>query len=293
MNEILPQSLPALEQRLLERESAVPDLRPDNHARIIWADGRVRQPLAFVYLHGFSASPMEIAPVPQALARHFGANLYLPRLSGHGRPGSALSATTAADWQEDALEALTVGQRLGMRVVLLGTSTGATLATWLAATRQPPELAALLLVSPNFGVVDRRGWLLGLPGARRWLPPCFGRERVVVAQNAAQARYWTLRYPMTAVIETQRLVRDVWRLPTDALRAPLLAAYCREDQVVAARRTELFLRRLQIAQLEQQYLPAAGEGSNHVVVGNAAGTAAATTQLLERATTFLSARLGV
>ena len=50
---------------LAAREGAVDDLRPGAEARIVWA-GAVgqRSDLVVLYLHGFSAGPEEIRPVP-------------------------------------------------------------------------------------------------------------------------------------------------------------------------------------------------------------------------------------
>lgn len=55
---------------LAEREGAFDDIRPGDAARIIWAGaaGAVT-PLSILYLHGFSAGPEEIRPVPDDVAR--------------------------------------------------------------------------------------------------------------------------------------------------------------------------------------------------------------------------------
>src|SRR5687767_3811109 len=65
---------------------SVHKLKPDNEARIIWADNTKKEktPFSIVYLHGFSASQGEGEPVHRDIAKHFGYNLYLPRLAEHG-----------------------------------------------------------------------------------------------------------------------------------------------------------------------------------------------------------------
>ena len=80
-----------------------------------------------------------------------GANLFYTRLTGHGRDGYAMATATVRDWQNDGMEAVAIGRRLGRKIILVGTSTGGTLATWLAA--QPsvaPMIHRLILLSPNF-----------------------------------------------------------------------------------------------------------------------------------------------
>lgn len=267
----VPAGLEAFDDWLSEREAGYADLRADNHARIVWADGERRQrPLAIVYLHGFSASPMETAPLCDRLAEKLGAHLYLPRLQGHGRASEALSEADDTDWLSDAREALAVGLRLGERVILVGTSTGGTLATLLAAEAGPRHVAALLLIAPNFGIADRRTALLTWPGARRWLHWLVGRERIIEAEHDAHSRYWTLRYATHTLVSMYALVRRLWRrVRPEQLALPVLAVFCDEDQVVDARRTRAFMARLTDAEI--MTMDASGAGSDHVMVGDAFG----------------------
>ena len=180
----LPEAPADLDAWLAAREAAFGDVREAADARILWAGGeRRRTPLSIVYLHGYSASRMETAPLCDRLAAELGANLFYARLAGHGRHGTeALGEPTAACWRRDAEEALAIGTRIGERVLLVGCSTGATLATLLAAAA-PSELAAVVLLAPNFGPRDSRTRILTWPGARRWVPWLVGRERVVQAEN--------------------------------------------------------------------------------------------------------------
>ncbi|MCC5887719.1 MAG: alpha/beta fold hydrolase [Gammaproteobacteria bacterium] len=284
----IPAELGALDAWLAEREARQADLRPDNHARIVWAGGeRLRRPLAMVYLHGFSASPMETNPLCDLLAGELGAHLYLPRLRGHGRSPAALAQADDADWLSDAREALEVGLRLGERVVLVGTSTGGTLATLLAA-EAAESVAALILIAPNFGLADRRTALLTWPGARRWLHWLVGRERIVEADNDAHARYWTLRYATHTLVSMYALVRRLKRhVRPEQLTVPVLAVFCDEDQVVDARRTRAFMSRLPDGEI--MTIAAQGPGSQHVVVGDAFGPQN-TAAVLARCRDFLSRR---
>ena len=66
--------------RLATRESQVPHLKPDNQARIVWADSTRKEATEYcvVYLHGFFASYREGMPTASSLAKHYKAN----RLSG-------------------------------------------------------------------------------------------------------------------------------------------------------------------------------------------------------------------
>ncbi len=266
-----PAALTELDAWLAASEGRWPDIRPESEARIVWANGEVRErPLALVYLHGFSASRMETAPFCDRIAERLDANVFYARLTGHGRsdPGAMGEASVDA-WYDDARRALEIGARIGRRVILVGTSTGGTLATLEAATRDLPELAALVLLAPNFGVADPRAFLLRLPGARRWLRWVVGAERVIEAQHDAHARYWSLRYPVAAMVPMMHLVTAVWRAPLERIEAPVLAMFSEEDKVVDARRTRALLARMNRAEVTIETLPPLGDGSDHVVVGDA------------------------
>ena len=140
--------------------------------RVVFAGDSVRTPYSVVYLHGFSATRQETAPLSEQVARALGANLFETRLTGHGLPGDSLDGVTARDWLEDAVEAFEIGRALGDSVIVIGTSTGGTLGAWLATMPAIADdgLHSLVLISPNFGPVDRAAALL--------MPPSTTKRRV-------------------------------------------------------------------------------------------------------------------
>ncbi|SEM36099.1 Lysophospholipase, alpha-beta hydrolase superfamily [Luteibacter sp. UNCMF331Sha3.1] len=151
-----PSGLDAVAARIAEDERAVPDLKPDNEARIVFrgAAPYERRRLSVVYVHGFTASQAEGAPAHRAIADACDAHLFLNRLTGHGStaPG-AMAGITPERWRADADEALDVGLALGERVVLVATSMGASLALDLAV-RRPEAIAAIVAWSPGIRVHD-------------------------------------------------------------------------------------------------------------------------------------------
>src|SRR5437868_3653211 len=81
---IVPQSSDELEKYISQNESRH-KVKPDNEARIIWADSsKAKTKYSVVYLHGFYASQEEGDPVHKNFAKKFGCNLYLSRFADHG-----------------------------------------------------------------------------------------------------------------------------------------------------------------------------------------------------------------
>jgi hypothetical protein len=82
----VPTRLTELSTYIATREDSVKGLKQGNEAYIVWADStnKSKTPYSVVYIHGFSASPMEGDPVHRFLAEHFGANLFVTRLPEHG-----------------------------------------------------------------------------------------------------------------------------------------------------------------------------------------------------------------
>ena len=293
MNDTLPQDLGALDDWLAVREGAVGDVLDHARAGIDWAGTPgTRTPVSIVYLHGYSATRHEVSPLMESVAAALGANVFFARLTGHGRSApEAMGEALPGDWQRDAALAYRIGEAIGERVVLVGCSTGGTLATIIAAD-VPDTLAAMVLLSPNYGPRDPRSGLLGWPGARTWVPWVVGRERVVEAENEAHARYWTLRYPTVSQVTMMAEVKVSLRSPIGRIGCPVFVSFCEDDQVVDARRIHEVLARMQAADVEVvQVEPKAGE-SNHVIVGDAFG-AHNTEAVCARLQAFLTDRAGL
>lgn len=183
-------------------------IKPDNEARIVWNNDSLKNKTAYaiVYLHGFSASQEEGNPVHRNLAKQFGANLYLSRLSGHGIDTSdALLTMTATSLWETAKEAYAIGKQLGDKVILMGTSTGGTLALQLAAAY--PEIAGLILLSPNIAINDPNAWLTNNPwGLQIARLVKGGKLNIIPNKTDEYKKYWNQTYRLEAVTELQELL---------------------------------------------------------------------------------------
>lgn len=173
-------------------EAAQPGIRPDNQARIVWADPGhpARTACAFVYLHGFGASQGEGAPVHRELAHDFGCNLYLSRLPGHGLSApDAMRGLDAQQLVDGAARALAIGHALGERVIVVGTSMGGALALELAM-QQPQAVDALVLWSPLVRERDERLNPMFWPWGGAFMRYAYNHGNEIVLQKGGSI-YWS------------------------------------------------------------------------------------------------------
>ena len=222
-----------LEQEIKQHEAAIPNIKPDNEARIIWADSIPgKTPYSIVYLHGWSASQEEGDPIHLETAKRYGCNLYLPRLYGHGlREDEAMLTVTADNLLSSAKEAIAVGKQLGDKVILMGTSTGGTLALYLAGG--DPDIAGLLLYSPNIAIFD--------PNARFLTKP-WGLQLAKLANDGdyhefdniteENSKYWTTKYRVEALTQLQALMDETMNEGTfKSVQQPVFLGYYYKDEI--------------------------------------------------------------
>jgi esterase/lipase len=228
---------------LVEQEQGFPGIVPGTEKQVIWAGAEgEKTPMAIVYLHGFSGSSVDIKPVPELVAEALGANLFLARLTGHGLDGAALGAATSEDWIDDTAEALAIGRRLGDKVLVIGTSTGGTLAIVAMSDPQLAEdVAGLVLISPNFRMKSTKARILDLGFASIWAPWLMGAEYSTTPTSQDHATYWTTTYPSSALLQVAALVRAALTINPSTIEVPLLVLYSPDDQVVEQARTVSFL----------------------------------------------------
>lgn len=243
---------------------------PGAEKHINWFGGRKgsKTPCSVVYLHGFSATRQEIAPVAAMIADGLQANLFETRLSGHGLSEKALVDVRAEDWLADAAEALAIGAKIGRRIILMGTSTGATLALAMAGQPSFEYVEALVLVSPNFSPRDSSAEYLTWPGGAQLAYLVAGTTRSWTPSNALQKRYWSTTYPMDAVVEMMRLVKYVRGKLPQRLEPSLLVMYSPEDNVVDTGRIVAAYEQIDSPQKALIRVPGSGDPSNHVLAGD-------------------------
>lgn len=226
----IPADPSALEQYIRVNE-AKHKLKPDNEARVLWLNDSVKTKTeyAVVYLHGFSASQEEGDPVHYDFAHKFGCNLFLARLADHGIDTTEPLLNFTADrlWNS-AKEAYAIGKQLGNKVILMATSTGGTLALKLAA--EYPEIAGLILLSPNIAINDPNAWLLNNHWGLEMARMIKGKYNTAKDTTALYAQYWNYKYRIESTIQLEELLETTMKESTfKKVTQPTLLLYYYKD----------------------------------------------------------------
>jgi pimeloyl-ACP methyl ester carboxylesterase len=223
----------ALDSLVSAGESRHP-VKPENEARIIWYNDSLKSPTpyAVVYLHGFTASQEEGAPVHTNFARRYGCNLYLSRLAEHGLDtAEALVNLTADKYWESARQALAIGKQIGRKVILMGTSTGGTQAIQLAAAF-PDEVSAVVLLSPNIEINDPNAFLLNNPWGLQIARMVKKGDYILSDdQRDIYKKYWYSRYRLEGAVALQEMLeKSMTSENFRKVRQPLLLLYYYRDE---------------------------------------------------------------
>jgi esterase/lipase len=260
---------PDLDQYLAQSEAKYSDITPGTEKTIVWANaGKTKTPLSIIYLHGYSATRQETAPLSDEIAAQLGANLFYTRLAGHGRSNAAMAEPAVNDWLNDTMEALAIGKRLGDKVIVIGTSTGGTLAAWLAQQPNTDEVLAYVLISPNFGPRDPNSEVLTWPWAKQFVPFIVGSEYSWEPKNPQHAKYWTHSYPSPALVTMMGLVNFVRNSDLKSIEKPVLVIYSPNDQVVNSEKTQQRAAQIGSAIKEIDPIVDSGNPENHVLAGD-------------------------
>ncbi|WCL48950.1 alpha/beta hydrolase [Leptospira sp. GIMC2001] len=171
-------------------ESKAKNARPGNNERLVrYSKGKT--PIAILYIHGFGASRGEGEYVGDAIAEKFKANLYYLRLPGHGTNIEDHRETGFQEYLKTAEDTFLMMDRLGDKVVVIGTSMGGLLSTYLAS-KYPDKIHGLILASPFYDFRDKSGNVYSFIWGKQLVNTLYGdlRKNKKNDRDDAAFNYW-------------------------------------------------------------------------------------------------------
>lgn len=263
-------SLSNLDEILSQSELNYTDIVKGAEKQVVWyTKPGAKTALSIVYLHGFSATHKELSPMTETLAQRLGANIFYSRLRGHGRSDDAMAEATVDDWKADARQAYEIGTLIGDKVLIIGTSTGATLSTWLMTQTfiDSKKILANILISPNFAINGSGTWILKSSLGMWFAKLISGDYRGFTPQNEFHAMYWTERYPMEALLPMLALLDDVDDMDKSKITVPHLLVYSPKDAVIDVEKAIETVDELQSAPVVKIPFTTSTDPAQHVLVG--------------------------
>jgi pimeloyl-ACP methyl ester carboxylesterase len=225
-------------ERRIEAETALgvwPQAMPRIHRNV---DGKAETAILFV--HGWGGCRAEGEFVVDQLADEWNANVFYMRLPGHGRDADAHRQAEPAQYTRAVSEALNVTEALGEKIVVVGSSTGALLATW-AAGQYPERVDGAVFVSPFYDY--QAGWIgpaLNHRVTTGLLRLVMGKERYA-GWDGYEDRpdlpgyddHWLVQQESMAMVQLEMLRRGIWAspgFPENVSQPVLVLHFYKDDQ---------------------------------------------------------------
>ncbi|NCS93101.1 MAG: alpha/beta hydrolase [Leptospira sp.] len=144
------------------QESKDKNVRPGCEEKLTrYSPGKTKY--ALVYIHGFGACRKEGEFIVDKVAKHYKYNTYYIRQPGHGTNKEEHRDTPYNQYLQENEIALRETQALGEKVIVIGTSMGGLISTYLAA-ENPDLIHAMILVSPFYEFANSKAKILEYPG---------------------------------------------------------------------------------------------------------------------------------
>jgi len=253
-----------------QEETCCEDIKPSANKTIFWAHPDQRTTAySLVYLHGFTASRREIAPVCQQVAERISANIYYARFKGHGRKCFKATKTVRTEhWLNETAEAVEIGRNIGNKVVIIASSTGAGLGIYETA-RKADNIKAIVMISPNFEPKDKNSLLMLLPWGKQLTLLFKGTtiDNTHPDLSQIEKEIWTHKYSTKFLFPMIGVVKLLKKVELDSIKIPALVIYSTRDMVADQKLT---LKRLQdwggIAQLLE--ITDSENPEQHIITGD-------------------------
>ncbi len=183
-----------------------------------------------------------------------------------GSDGMLMASET---WLQSVIDAWTIAAKLGSKVVIVATSTGAPLAIWLAEQELTRDkIHAFLFMSPNFKIRSRFGFILTWPWSKYWIRGILGKEISWEPENEMAGKYWTSTYSTLSLIEMQKVLDWLSSVDFSRHQIPLATMYMKNDSNIYPKAAISGHNQWGSEQKQLIQVSIDGDSEEHVFVGN-------------------------
>lgn len=189
-------------------------------------------PLAILYIHGFGASRAEGEDVTDHIGKTYKYNTYYVRLPGHHEGPEAHAKATYDQYLSECEQAFHMLKQKGKKILLVATSTGGLIATYLASKYQA-DVHAVILAAPLWDFGNKTVHTLAYPGMVTILKIIYGEYRDSGWKSDPEKRKaagyeerWMIKQKNVAVENLRLLHRFIVKPETfKSVTAPVLTFY--------------------------------------------------------------------
>ena len=137
---------------LKNSEISLGDVPEEAEKKIIWSNvEKSKTEISIAFLPGFSTTNFQQKEFFNKLSEELNANIFLSRLSGHGREYPGTKQMNAENYLKDTSEALEIAKRIGNKVILVGYSLGGALTTAASFDEDlSKDLYGVILFAPAY-----------------------------------------------------------------------------------------------------------------------------------------------
>lgn len=265
-------AIQTLDNTLKKENDALDNLKEGCDKAIIWHNDSIHKTeYAVVFLHGFSACAFEGNPIVNDFAKAFGCNLYMHRFPQHGlNDDESFKTITPEIWMESAKEAINIGANIGKKLIVMSSSTGGTLSTFLDA-ENPGIIAAQFLYSPNFAIANPVANLVNNPWGLSLLRQVEGGDYHHITDMSAESMpYWTTTYRIEGLVALQDMIEQTMTTATfEKFKTPVFLGYYykneeEKDNIVSIDVMKAFFETIQTPDDKKRMMPFAEVGG-HVI----------------------------
>ncbi len=229
-----------LDSYLKNSEISLGDVPEEAQKKIIWSSVKKNKTdIAIAFLPGFSTTNFQQKEFFDKLSKELDANIFLSRLSGHGREYPGSKQMSAENYLKDTSEAIEIAKRIGKKVILIGYSLGGALTTAASFDEKlSKDLHGVVLFAPAYvGTIRNISlWLYAMSFLDKINHDC--NDYINDQKKYDCTKYSTKVFETSDGVQGGHIMSAVAEKDFSANKVPALSFFDYDDDVLNSHETE-------------------------------------------------------